>query len=234
MAELTENYGLTCGLVTDDLIEAEYQNQVAKTLDRVLGNFLKKMMADGAYSGWEVGLDGTVSPGEGLIGGCWCQTATAQSVSGMTAVATNHVFARCDSTSATAGTVSFFAQPSTTRPAGAVFLGSVKVDENGHVTSVDDSSLERDRNCLRLEIGEIAGSGSMTDVAIGASVKVRVEHPTTPFIVPGGMAMVSATDGFSWEFDETWRGDGFVLTAKNESGQVADFTYSWRRCGFVG
>ena len=65
MAGSTANYGLATGVVTDDLIEPEHHNRVADTLDRVLGWFLKRMMADGAYSGWTLTTAGTVEPGSG-------------------------------------------------------------------------------------------------------------------------------------------------------------------------
>ena len=44
----TNIYGLPTGVVADDFIEPSHHNRIADPLDRLLGNFLQKLMADGA------------------------------------------------------------------------------------------------------------------------------------------------------------------------------------------
>jgi hypothetical protein len=68
MAGVSANYGLATGVLADDLIEPQHHNRVADTVDRVLGLFLKRMMAAGVYEGWSLTLDGEVTAGEGLVG----------------------------------------------------------------------------------------------------------------------------------------------------------------------
>ena len=231
MAGVSENYGLAVGVATDDFIEPEHHNRVAATLDRALGNVLKKMMAQGAYSGWGLTLAGTVTAGEGLVGGCWCQSTAEQAIAGLTAGTTSYVFGRATTEGPTAGALEFFAQVSATKPAGAVLLGTVEVDAGGVVTAVHADTPGVDRNCLRLEIGKLTGSGVLVDVAPGAEVTAQVSHG--PMLVPGAIEF-SGSAGFSWELRETYRGDGFVVTARNEGAVMASFSYSWVRRGLVG
>jgi hypothetical protein len=233
MAGVTENYGFAVEVATDDFIEPDHHNRMAATLDRVLGNFLKKMMADGAFSGWGLTTQGKVTAGEGLIGGCWCQTAEEQAISGLTAAATNYVFARPTSEGPTTGAVSFFAQVSGTKPAGAILLGTVEVDGDGQVTAVHEDLPEVDRNCLKLEIGQLCGSGLVTAVVAGADFTAQVQHGEV-FIVPGAIVFNSSSGGFTWELRETYRGDGFVIKGHNGGTSEADFAYTWARRGLIG
>jgi hypothetical protein len=231
MAGVSENYGLAVGVATDDFIEPEHHNRVAATLDRVLGGFLKKMMAQGAYSGWGLTLAGLVTAGEGLVGGCWCQSIAEQAIAGLTAGATNYVFGRAAAEGPTTGAVGFFGQVSATKPAGAVLLGTVEVDGTGTVTAVHEDVASVERNCLRLEIGRLTGSGLVTDVAAGAEVTAQVSHGA--MLVPGAIEF-SGSEGFSFVLEETYRGDGFAVTARNDGATAADFSYSWVRRGLVG
>ncbi|MHB8997636.1 MAG: hypothetical protein ACYC63_20515 [Armatimonadota bacterium] len=231
MAGVSENYGLAVGVATDDFIEPEHHNRVAATLDRVLGNVLKKMMAQGACSGWGLTLAGMVTAGEGLVGGCWCHSLEDQPVAGLTAGVTNYVFGRVAAEGPTDGAVAFFGQVSATKPAGAVLLGAVEVDGTGAVSAVHEDVAGVDRNCLRLEIGRLTGSGLVTDVAPGAEVTAQVGHEE--MLVPGAIEF-SGSEGFSFVLEETYRGDGFAVTAKNDGAVAADFSYSWARRGLVG
>lgn len=232
MASVTENYGLAVDVVTDDFIEPAHHNRVAATLDRVLGGFLKKMMAEGAFSGWGLTLTGTVTAGEGLVGGCWCMSSQEQAITGLTAGATNHVFGRAGSAGPTTGAIGFFGQLSATKPAGAVLLGTVEVDGTGAVTAVEEETVGVDRNCLRLEIGKVSGSGLVTEVAASEAFTVEVEH-AQGLLVPGAIEF-SGSEGFSWELCEAYRRDGFVVKGRNEGTSEADFAYSWVRRGLLG
>ncbi len=232
MAERTEHYGLPVGVVADDIIEAEHHNRLAATLDRVVGNVLCKLWADGAYQGWELTEEKTVSAGEGLVGGCWCRTAGAQSISGLTPHALNYVFARKNNDSAPMGAVDFAAQLYPDKPVGAVYLGWMILDENGNVLEIDNQASGVDRNCLRLEIGEAKGSGLVLAVPPGEDFVVEITH-SLRLIVPGALEFSCENEDFSWELIETYRPDGFKVRGKNNGTQEADFVYAWRRRGFV-
>lgn len=232
MAGVSANYGLATGVVADDLIEPGHHNRLADTLDRVVGWFLKRMMASGVYEGWSLTLDGTVTAGEGLVDACWCATTAAQGVGGLAPGAVNYVFAGTDSESAPEGTVCFFAALSPTKPAGALLLGTMTLDGSGQVTAVDESAEGVDRDCRRLRIGSVAGSGAVEGVPVGQSVSVAVEHDAR-FVVPGAIEVAVAGSDFSYEVLETHRGDGFVLVGTNNGQAAQDFEYSWERSGFV-
>lgn len=232
MASVTENYGLTTGVVVDDLIEPQHHNRLADTLDRVMGWFLKRVMVGGVYEGWSLALDGTVTAGEGLVDACWCTTTGAQSVVDLTPGAVNYVFAGTDSDSAPQGTVRFFAALSPTKPAGALLLGTMTVDGNGVVTAVDDTADGVDRDCRRLHIGRAAGSGLSAGVPPGGTVTVAISHDTV-FVVPGAVQVEVVAADFAVEVRETYRADGFVVVATNQAQIAQDFEYSWERTGFV-
>lgn len=231
MAGVTEHYGLAVGLVTDDFIEPEHHNRVAATVDRVVGGFLKKMMADGAYSGWGLTLEGTVTAGEGLVGGCWCATNSEQVITGL-AAGTNYVFGRAESEGPTTGAVAFFAQLSATKAPGTVLLGTAEMNGFGVVTAVEEGLEGADRNCVRLEIGTVRGSGLVADVGASEEFTVEVTH-TQGLLVPGAIEF-AGSEGFSWELRETYRGEGFVVQGRNEGAVEADFSYSWVRRGLLG
>lgn len=232
MAGVTENYGLTVGVATDDFIEPDHNNRVAATVDRVLGNMVKKMMAQGAYGGWGLTLTGKVAAGEGLVAGCWCKTTAEQEIAQLTAGTTNYVFARATAEAPVDGSLQCFAQISATKPAGAALLGRVEVDAQGQVTAVHEDVAGADRNCLRLEIGKVSGSGLVTGLAAGAEFAAQVSHGEV-FLVPGAIQL-SGSEGFSWELGETYRGDGSVVKGRNDGVTEADFSYSWTRRGLVG
>lgn len=232
MAGVTENYGLAVDVATDDFIEPDHHNRLAATLDRVLGNLAKKVMAQGAYSGWHLTLTGTVTAGEGLVGGCWCQSMTEQPIAELTVAATNYVFGRASTQAGVDGAIAFFAQLTATKPAGAVLLGSVEVDGQGQITAMHEDVAGVDRNCLRLEIGKVSGSGLVTGVAGGAGFTAQVSHGDL-FLVPGAIQL-SGSEGFTWSLDETYRGDGFVVKGTNGGTNPADFSYSWVRRGLMG
>lgn len=229
----TENYGLAAGVVTDDLIEPEHHNRLAEALDRVLGSFLRQMMADGAWSGWELATDGTVGAGEGLVGACWCKTAAALAVTGLTANAVNYVFGGTTEDSATAGSVRFYAELSATKAPGSVLLGAMTVDSDGKVAAVDDGVDGVDRNCLRLEIGTARGNGTVASVPVGESCTVNVSHGVS-FAVPGAIAVDVPGEGFTTEVRNAHEAAGFVIVGTNTGTQAADFVYAWERRGLIG
>ncbi|MEN6304630.1 MAG: hypothetical protein ABFD96_18005 [Armatimonadia bacterium] len=232
MAGTTEFYGLTTGVVTDDFVEADHHNRVADTLDRVLGNVLTKLLPAGVYAGWEMDLLGKVGAGEGLVGGCWCRTVAAQAIEGLTAGATNYVFARAEVDSAAKGTVGFFGQLSAAKPAGAVLLGSVEVDGSGQVLSANCTLPSVDRHCVRMELAPLSGSGMVTAVGPNEEFTAQVSHGVT-MRVPGAIEFASSSPDLTWELTETWRGDGFVVKGRNNGAVEADFVYTWTRQGFV-
>ena len=233
MSGTTENYGLVEDVATDDFIEPDHHNRVAETLDRALGWFLKKMMADGAYSGWELSQAKEVSAGEGLVNGCWCRTAVAQGIETLTDNAVNYVFGGKTDTSAPDGTVRFFAELSPTKPPGAILLGSVELDGAGMVVRVDNEVNGVDRNCLKLEIQTASGSGVVEKVPPGCELAFEVQHEAS-FLVPGAVELAVGSPDFVWEVREAYRPDGFVLVARNAGSYEEDFEYTWSRHGFVG
>jgi hypothetical protein len=232
MAGTTENYGLANGVVADDLIEPQHHNRMADTLDRVLGSFLKRMMADGAYSGWGLTMAGTVTPGEGLVGGCWCETAAPAAVESLTAGATNYVFGGVADDSAPAGGVRFSGALSQTKPPGAVLLGSMTVNAGGQVTAVDEDVAGVDRNCLRLEVGRATGNGVAEAVPGGHQVRVEVGHEVV-FLVPGALEVTVSSGGFDWEVRDAHEAGGFAIVATNTGGPPANFVYAWERRGLI-
>jgi len=133
---VTSNYSLPTGHQTDDIIQPDHVNRLADAMDRILWNFLAKLMADGALSGWEIQNDKTVSAGEGLIDGCWCSTSAAFSISGLTNGAVNYVFGQRSADSAWTGGVSFYASTNSTKPTGHIYLGTIELDANGDVVSI--------------------------------------------------------------------------------------------------
>lgn len=232
MAGVSENYGLAVDVATDNFIEPDHHNRMAATVDRVLGNLSKKMVAQGAHSGWGLTLTGTVTAGEGLVGGCWCKTAAEQGIGELTAGASNYVFGRAAAEAAADGGIQFFAQISATKPAGAVLLGTVEVNAQGLITAVDEDPAGVDRNCLRLEIGRVSGNGMVTGVPAGGEFTAQVSHGEV-FLVPGAI-QIGGSEGFTWELAETYRGDGFLVKGTNGGASEADFVYSWVRRGLIG
>lgn len=234
MATTTAIYGLPTGVVADDFVEPSHHNKVTDTLDRVLGNFLKSIMADGARSGWNITADAQVTAGEGLIAGCWCKTITAQDISGLTNSATNYVFGQTAADSPDQGTVTFVAQLSPTGPTGAIFLGTLTLDAAGEVTAFDNDAAGVDRNLMRLEIGSAAGEGCVEAVPSGDSVTIPVDHSeAASFIVPGAINLQVAGEHFDCEVKQTHSGTGFQIAATNTSSYSQNFSYTWTRHGFV-
>jgi hypothetical protein len=240
MAGISENYGLAVGVVTDEIIEPDHHNRLAATVDRVVGKVIRKLLADGAHAGWELTLEGQVAAGEGLVAGCWCETSADQDATGLIADAVNFVFAHTTSVSAPDGAVAFMAQLSPEKPDGAVYLGSMTLDEAGEVTGVDNNAPGVDRNCFRLEIGETSGSGVLEGfygLDEGAMAPIEVDHeeefrwaePPRFAEAPGVIFLLdtSCTDGTRFRVmalrtDEV--GGGWT-------GGTADLEYSWTRTG---
>lgn len=242
MAEMTEHYGLTIGVVTDEVIDPEHHNRTAATLDRVLGSVLAKLLAAGVFDGWLLNTDGEVTVGEGLVAGCWCRTVADTAVSDLTNGATNHVFARTDGTSAPDGTVDFVAQLSPTKPEGAVYLGTMTVDAQGEVTAVDSEVAGVDRDCRKLGVGEVSGSGVLEDyysLAEGEMAPIEVEHDSEGEFYWAEPPRMAEAPGVIFLLDTSYtNGSRFrVWALRNDdagggwSGGAGDLEYGWTRRG---
>ncbi len=231
MPTTTENYGLTTGIVTDDVVQPEHQNRVAETLDQALGFFLRQMMADGAYSGWGLNQNKQVEAGEGLVAGCWCKTTSPEAITNLSNGSVNYVFAGTDATSAPSGTVAFFAQTTETKPAGAVYLGTMELDGDGNVVALDENAPRVDRNCYRLEIQTFSGSGSVAGVPGGGEVEVTIDHSDQGAFRLLGPIVVEASEEFEWEVLENHEASQFRLRFVNTSGDCQDLSYTWTREG---
>jgi hypothetical protein len=234
MATTTAIYGLPTGVVADDFVEPSHQNKVADTLDRVLGNFLKSIMADGAAAGWNITEAAQVGAGEGLIAGCWCKTIAAQDISELTNNATNYVFGQATSDSPAEGTVTFVAQLSPTGSTGAIFLGTITLDASGEVTEFDNEAVGVDRNLMRLEIGSAGGEGCVEAVPAGDSLTIAVDHAeTADFVVPGAINLQVAGEYFDYEVRQAYSATGFQIAATNTDDSPQDFSYTWTRHGLI-
>ena len=103
----TENYALDI-LTSEDFVTEAWVQRLVKVFDRVVGEFLQQWMRGGVISGWSLGADKTVSPGEGIVNGCHCKTSVATDISGiLTNGATNYVYAVTTANSAPEGDVAF-------------------------------------------------------------------------------------------------------------------------------
>lgn len=233
MADSTTHYGLVTDVVTDDVIEPDHHNSLADTLDRILGNFLQKVMVNGAYSGWELTAEGTVAAGEGLVGGCWCTTETEQQIADLVFGTVNYVYGKATATSGRTGEIAFCASSSAGMLQGAVFLGYIELDTTGEVVAVHMSPVNTDRHCRRLAICPVEGEATALEVAAGTSFKVPVFHDAF-FVVPGCIELLDTTAGFDVQVMDTADGFGFVIAGENTGTETADFHCTWRRWGFVG
>jgi hypothetical protein len=243
MAGITENYGLTVGVVTDDIIEPDHHNRVAATLDRVLGGMIRHLLVNGAHQGWLLTTDADVTAGAGIIAGCWCETDEASAITGLTRNAINHVFAVTNAGSAPDGTVDFVAQLTEVTPEGAVYLGTATVDASGTVTAVDSLVAGVDRDCLSLAVTVIAGSGVVEGfygLSEGEMALIEVDHlelgefhwaePPRIEDAPGVAFLldVACTNGRRfrvWAMRTDDVGGGWTGPA------AADLEYSWTRRG---
>ena len=235
MSQTTPNYGLPTGLVADDFIEPSHHNMLADTLDRALGSFLLNIMADGALNGWQIAAEKQVTAGQGLIAACWCKTAQAQDITGLTSGILNYVFATATAQSPDQGAAAFIAQPGSTPPAGAIFLGTITLDAEGEVTEFDNDAEGVDRNLMLLEIGAAQGEGCVEDVPAGGEIIVTVDHSeAVSFIVPGAIELQVEGEQFEYEVKGAHSATGFEIAATNTSEDPQDFVYAWSRRGFVG
>ena len=70
MGSTTPNYGLATGVQTDELVEPWHHNRVADTLDRALGEMVRRLLPEGVHAGWLIGEEKSVTAGSGLIRAC--------------------------------------------------------------------------------------------------------------------------------------------------------------------
>lgn len=229
MPGLTENYLLVTDVVVDDFVQPSHNNRLADTVDRVLGSVLRRLLTAGVFEGWSILGDKTVGTGQGLVGACWCQTTAAQEISGLTANAVNHVFIAATADGGPQGTVSAFAQLSSTGPSDSIYLGTIELDAAGEVLGIDNAADGVQRQCYPLAWRDLAGSGTIEDVAPSAQETVYVTHEALR--VPGAIVLASDTPDFTWEIGESWRGDKFLLAVTNGGASTADFEFIWARTG---
>ncbi len=229
MAGVTENYGFATDVAVDDFVQPSHNNRLADTVDRVLGSLLRRLMTAGAYEGWGILGDRTVSSGQGLVGACWCQTTSAQAIADLTDGAVNYVFVQASADGGPDGTVSVFAQLSANGPTDSVYLGTIELDGAGGVVAIDNQAEGVQRQCYPLAWARLTGSGIVEAVAPSAAEAVYVEHDALR--VPGAIELTSDSADFTWVIEESWRADKFLLRVTNNGASVADFEYQWTREG---
>lgn len=232
MPTQSENYQLSVGMVTDDFIEPQHVDRLAATVDKVLGSVVKRLLQAGVYSGWLLQNDKTVSAGSGLVNGCWGETALDQAITGLTNNTVNYVFAVATSQSAPAGEVEFAAQTAPQGPTGALFLGTIELDDQGAVVAIDNQADDVARGCFPLLTDTLNGSGLEQAVEPEEEVELEIEHDA--LAIPGAIDFQIISEHFSFVLEETWRSDGFVARCTNEDSSAHDLEYSWERQGIRG
>jgi hypothetical protein len=225
------NYQFPVGMATDDFVEAEQVDRLARTADRLLGALTRWLLAGGVYSGWEIGADKTVGAGCGLVSGCWGETAGAQTIGGLTSGAVNYVLAVATAQSAPAGAVEFAAQTNPAPPPEAVLLGTLELDSSGAVVALDNQAAGVSRGAFALRSATLRGNAAATAVGAGASVALAVAHEA--LAVPGAIA-VSVNAPFTYTVEEIWRTDGFLVRVTNAGAEAADLALGWERRGLEG
>lgn len=234
MASTTPNYGFATGVAADDLVEPDHNNRLADTVDRTLGEFLRHIIPAGAPEGWEISAETKVTAGQGLIGACWCRTLEPREITGLSEGAVNHVYGAPTAQSAPEGAVQFVAQTAPPGPGGSVYLGTIELDGDGEVVGIDNEAAGAQRNCHRLAVERLEGSGLVEDVPAEESVIVEVEHGSEgEFRVPGDLRVTSDSPDFEWEVAEAHRGDRFRMQVTNTGSEAADFAYEWSREGLA-
>ena len=227
----TDNYGLAAGVVTDDFIQPDHQNRVAETLDQVVGSIVKQILAAGVYNGWLIQDDKTVTPGYGLVSGCWCATVSDQPIADLQNGATNYVFAQVNSQSPPQGGLDFVAQLTPEAPAGSVCLGSIELDAGSNVVAVDNEQ-GANRGCFPLKTDTFTGGGIIEAVPGAGQVSFSVDHSDLgEFAIPGAIHLQISGEAFTVALQQTYRPDGFEVVATNETSYPQDLEYSWQRQG---
>ena len=231
MAGVTENYQLVTDVVADDFLQPEHNNRIADTVDRVLGSVLRRLLTPGALEGWQIDSDGTVTPGQGLVAGCWCETTQSQEITALIDDAVNHVFIERGTDGPRDGGVNVFAQLSAEGPADAVYLGIIELDDAGEVVAIDDAVEGVDRACHPIAWSSLAGEGAIEAVPAAGEVSQYVSHARLR--LPGAIELNSESPDFTWQVSEPWRGDCFLLTVTNNGASEGDFVYQWTREGIA-
>jgi len=233
MPTQTEHYGLAAGVVTDDFIQPDHQNRVAETLDQVVGNIVKQILAAGVYNGWLIQEDKTVTAGWGILSGCWCATVTNQDITSLQNGAVNYIFAQTNQQSAPQGSVDFVAQLSPNGPPGSVCLGSIELDAQGDVVSIDNEE-GATRGCFPLTTNTFSGSGTIEAVPGGGEVSFVVNHAEAgSFAIPGAIDFAVTGEAFTVTLRQTYQADRFEVVAVNENSYPQDLCYTWQRQGIV-
>ena len=233
MPTQTENYGLAAGVVTDDFIQPGHHNRVAETLDQVVGNIVQQILAAGIYNGWLIQEDKTVAVGWGIVSGCWCAPATDQQITSLQNGAVTYIFAQTDQQSAPQGSVDFVAQLSPGGPAGTVCLGSIELDAQGDVVSIDNEE-GATRGCFPLKTNTFSGNGTIEAVPGGGEVRFIINHAEAgSFAIPGAIDFEVTGEAFSVTLQQTYHPDRFEVVAVNETSYPQDLSYTWQRQGII-
>ena len=102
------------GQATGNILAATQWNKLTEGMDRQ-GLMAWELDGSARKAGWCLTSGATtLTSGSGQVGPCWCVTVTSQAISGLTAAATNYVFAKTDAGSAASGTVDFVARATST------------------------------------------------------------------------------------------------------------------------
>ena len=232
MGSLTSNYQLTAGVLVDEVISPEHHNRLTEVVDRVVGNVVKRLLTAGVHEGWELAATGEVSPGCGVVGGSWAETGAAQAIADLIPEAVNHVFVASDESTAPRGQVTFRASLSPTKVGGALYLGTVEVDESGAVVAVDSRAAGVDRHCWALHWGLAEGSGIGAAIPAAGTAVLVVEHEQC-FRVPGALRVSSESEGFRWQVQQSHEAQRFTVEVSNDNDEEADFVYQWAREGIL-
>lgn len=234
MASTTPNYGFATDVVADDLVEPTHHNRLADVVDRALGEFLTHIIPAGAHEGWAITASKEMTAGQGLLGACWCRTSGAQAINDLTDGALNYVYGVPEEDSAPDGAVRFVAQIAPPGPGGAILLGTIELDADGNVLSIDNQAPGVQRSCHRIAIERLEGTGIIEAIPGGATVFACVSHVEMgEFRAPGDLQVSSEAASFEWEVTHHHRGDEFRIQVTNNGSYVADFTYTWSREGIV-
>jgi hypothetical protein len=188
------------------------------------------------YSGWLIQTGKTVTAGEGLVGGCWCETVVSTDISALlTNNQVNYVYAIADSTSPQDGTIDILVSLSSTAPSGGVRLGSITLNSSGVVTAVDNNDDNYRRDYLpQLRMNNLEGVYSTTILG-GLYEDVEVDHSDERTFNIGLVPTFSAvTAGCRIELMlEDYSNSKFTVRIYNDAGTAYNnaVSFTWNRWG---
>mgnify|MGYP000908190239 CR=1 FL=1 len=190
--DTTPNWGLSYNPLPTEFITPTRWSLVTQTLDRI-ANFLYTYAYGGVCTGWQLQVDGTLTPGSGLLQSIWCATTEATDITSiLVSGQTNYIYIQATDQSQLDGSVTISSALSTTTPTGAVRLGTVTVDGGGTITAVDNNPSNYLRDVLtqvRKQIVEDTWTGT---VEAGSYVDVLVDHSDDTAFNQGFLPYVTA------------------------------------------